>query len=70
MCPTCRRHLVEIAVRMGQATLTMHACSTCDRSWWDRDGQPVDLGAVLSMASAGAADQHAEMAVAEVPDPH
>lgn len=60
MCPTCRRNLVEIAVRLRAATLTMHACSTCDTSWWDRDGQPVELGAVLTMASAGASEHHAE----------
>jgi hypothetical protein len=68
MCPTCRRHLVEIAVRLGPATLTMHACSTCDRSWWDRDGQPVDLGAVLAMAAASAEEQ-TDPVVSEGPAP-
>lgn len=60
MCPKCRRHLVEIAVRVGDATLTMHACSTCDRSWWDRDGEPVELGAVLAMTAAGVSDHPIE----------
>lgn len=56
MCPECRRHLVEIAVRVAEATLTMHACSTCDRSWWDRNGEPVELGAVLALTAAGVAE--------------
>ena len=52
MGPTCRHRLVEVGVQLGEVTLTMHACSTCDRSWWDRDGEPVELGAVLALASA------------------
>jgi hypothetical protein len=51
MCPSCARRLVEIDVRLGDSTITMHACSTCDRCWWDRDGRPVDIGTVLALAS-------------------
>lgn len=51
MCPTCGCQPVEIAVMLGGATLTMHACSSCDRSWWDRDGRPVGLDDVLVMAA-------------------
>jgi Zn-finger nucleic acid-binding protein len=53
MCPTCRHHLVEIAVHLGDVTVTMHACSSCERRWWDRDGETPDLGAVLAMAADG-----------------
>ncbi len=52
MCPHCSHQVVEIDVRLGDVTVTMHACSTCDRRWWDRNGDPVDLGAVLALASA------------------
>ena len=51
MCPHCSHRLVEIDVRLGDVKVTMHACSTCDRRWWDRDGAPIDLRDVLALAS-------------------
>ena len=51
MCPRCHRHLVEVEVRLGDITVTMHACSTCETRWWDRDGQPVELRTVLALAA-------------------
>ena len=51
MCPHCSHRVVEVVVRLGDVTVTMHACSSCDRRWWDRDGETVDLGAVLALAS-------------------
>jgi Zn-finger nucleic acid-binding protein len=54
MCPHCSHHLVQVVVRLDDARVTMHACSGCDRCWWDRDGQPVELGEVLALASAQA----------------
>jgi len=52
MCPSCSRHLVEIDVRLGDITVTMHACSRCDRRWWERDGQTLELRTVLKLAAA------------------
>jgi len=52
MCPNCHRRLVEIAVRVNEVKFTMHACSACEHRWWDRDGQTVELGSVLALASA------------------
>lgn len=52
MCPHCRRRLVEIAVQLSEIAVTMHACSACDRRWWDLDGRPLELDAVLALAAA------------------
>jgi hypothetical protein len=51
MCRTCRRRIVEIDVRIGDATVTMHACSSCETRWWDRDGRVVGLATVLALAA-------------------
>jgi hypothetical protein len=52
MCPKCHRRLVEIDVRLGETTVTMHACSTCETRWWDCDGRPVALETIISLAAA------------------
>lgn len=51
MCPLCHRNLVEIEVRLADINVTMHACSTCETRWWDRDGCPVGLDTILLLAS-------------------
>ena len=52
MCPNCHRHLVEIAIQLNETKVTMHACSSCEHRWWDRNGQTVELGRVLALASS------------------
>jgi len=52
MCPRCHRRPVEVDVRLGDTTVTMHACSTCETRWWDRDGRQVDLDTVLALAGS------------------
>lgn len=54
MCPNCHHRLVEIGVRMGDITVTMHACSTCEHRWWDLEGRALELDTVLVLASAAA----------------
>jgi hypothetical protein len=50
ICPGCRSGgLVEICVQLEGTRITMHSCSVCEARWWDRDGEVVGLGNVLSM---------------------
>ncbi len=51
-CPECRSSLVEIEVSLGDTHLTMHSCSRCDRRWWDRDGDLIELQDVLQLAAS------------------
>jgi transposase-like protein len=52
-CPRCGDAvLVEINVTFTSGTFTMHACPSCERRWWDRDGHPVALERVLTAVAA------------------
>lgn len=51
-CPECGGGLVKIGVSLGDTTIAMHSCSRCDRRWWERDGQLIDLKDVLQLAAA------------------
>ena len=52
-CPRCSAPLVEISLEQAGQAMVMRSCSTCDTRWWCRDGEHVDLGAVLdTVASA------------------
>ena len=52
-CITCRTSkVVSIAVNVGGTKVTMHSCSTCDRRFWERDGEGIALDRVLSLAGA------------------
>ena len=50
-CPVCRRQdLVEIRLSLRGSIVTMHSCSTCEARWWDKEGERLALGQVLSLA--------------------
>ncbi|HUQ64485.1 MAG TPA: hypothetical protein VM121_12085 [Acidimicrobiales bacterium] len=50
-CPKCRgANLVEIRLTLHENHLTMHSCAECDSRFWDREGEQVPLGQVLSLA--------------------
>lgn len=50
-CPVCRRDdLVEIELTLRGSAVTMHSCTSCETRWWDREGQRLALGQVLSLA--------------------
>src|SRR5205085_11911654 len=52
-CSHCHSHdLVEIRMQLHAQTVTMHSCQTCERRWWDRDGQSVGLRSVLDLVAA------------------
>ncbi len=44
--------MVEIEHVLASQRVTMHSCTRCETRWWDRDGAPVALESVLSVASA------------------
>ena len=52
MCATCGRHIVQVDVRLGEVTVTMHSCSGCDTRWWELDGRRVGLDIILGLAAA------------------
>ncbi len=50
-CPVCRRdELVEIRLSLRGSAVTMHSCASCEARWWDKEGQQLALGQVLSLA--------------------
>ena len=51
-CPNCRTAtLVQIAMRLRDRDVTLHACSNCDTRWWEVDGEVLGLGDVLELAA-------------------
>ncbi|MDQ4134506.1 MAG: type II toxin-antitoxin system MqsA family antitoxin [Actinomycetota bacterium] len=50
-CPVCRHDdLVEISLSLRGSTVTMHSCASCETRWWDKEGQRLALGQVLTLA--------------------
>ncbi len=53
-CSHCRGSLlVEIGLSIAGTRFTMHSCPSCERRWWDRDGERVPLEGVLSAVATG-----------------
>ncbi|MBV8693091.1 MAG: hypothetical protein JOY57_15650 [Actinobacteria bacterium] len=51
-CPVCRtKQIVEIGINLGDSAVTLHSCSKCETRWWERDGEPVEVTGVLSLAA-------------------
>ncbi len=51
-CPVCRTaRLVEIDITLKGEAVRLHACSTCDTRWWDREGERLELDTVLELAT-------------------
>jgi transposase-like protein len=52
-CLYCHsRDVVEIRMELNSEKVTMHSCPSCERRWWERDGQSVCLGSVLDLVAA------------------
>jgi hypothetical protein len=51
-CPRCSSSLTEIRLEQAGRMMVMRSCSTCDSRWWQRDGQDVDLTAVLTTVAS------------------
>ena len=51
-CPRCGSHDViniNLALEQGDR-VAFYSCHRCDKRWWHKDGEPVDLPDVLDMA--------------------
>lgn len=52
-CPFCGdSQLVEIHLKAQGRAVTMHSCPSCEQRWWDSEGGPIGLGAVLEAVGA------------------
>ncbi len=51
-CPQCgARDVIEIMHRLGDGTeLRFFSCHRCEERWWNREGEQLDLRAVLDLA--------------------
>ena len=51
-CPVCHGgQLVEIDMSLQGEDVRMRSCSRCDTRWWERNGDRIDLEAVLELAT-------------------
>ena len=61
ICPRCgSKDVININLALEHGDrVAFYSCHQCDKRWWHKDGEPVDLPAVLEMAKrdrGGAAD--------------
>ncbi len=47
-CSVCDHEVVAIAIMVDGRPLRMRSCSNCDTRSWDLEGDPVELGKVLT----------------------
>lgn len=47
-CAGCAKPLVEISLTLDGEPVTMRSCSSCDRRWWHRAGEQVELAGLLA----------------------
>ena len=52
-CIACGSNdVVEIEMTLADGTaIEFRSCHDCENRWWDRDGEPVELAAVLKKAA-------------------
>jgi DNA-directed RNA polymerase subunit RPC12/RpoP len=47
-CPTCgSRELLRVDLSIEQQPMAFTTCPHCESRWWERDGNPLPLEAVL-----------------------
>jgi len=51
-CPRCgSRDVININLSLEKGDrVAFYSCHRCDKRWWHKDGEPVDLPDVLDMA--------------------
>lgn len=51
-CPTCgSRNVIEITLTMETGEpVSFYSCHACDKRWWHKDGEPIELSNVLELA--------------------
>ena len=52
VCPRCgSQDVININLALEQGDrVAFYSCHRCDKRWWHKDGEPVDLPDVLDMA--------------------
>jgi len=52
VCPRCAsRDVININLSLEHGDrVAFYSCHRCDKRWWHKDGEPVDLPDVLEMA--------------------
>jgi transposase-like protein len=51
-CPRCEsQNVININLTMEAGDpVSFYSCHACDKKWWNKDGEPIDLPDVLEMA--------------------
>ena len=51
-CPDCgSANVINITLTTQEGDpIAFHSCHACDRRWWNKDGERIDLGNVLELA--------------------
>lgn len=51
-CPACGSDsVINITLTtQGGDPIAFHSCHSCDRRWWNKDGEQIDLSNVLELA--------------------
>ena len=52
VCPQCgSANVININLTMETgAPVSFYSCHNCDKRWWHKDGEPIDLPEVLELA--------------------
>ncbi|HEX9711408.1 MAG TPA: hypothetical protein VGB52_02515 [Actinomycetota bacterium] len=52
VCPKCgSANVININMTMEtEAPVAFYSCHSCEHRWWFKDGEPIDLGEVLTLA--------------------
>lgn len=51
-CPTCKTpRVLAIGVHLGEKSVVLHSCSTCENRWWVDGGEVIELSDVLELAT-------------------
>jgi DNA-directed RNA polymerase subunit M/transcription elongation factor TFIIS len=49
-CPVCGTHeLLTVTLVVGDSPMEFTTCHTCERKWWERDGEKVPLSSLLNL---------------------
>jgi transcriptional regulator NrdR family protein len=51
-CPKCQSgRVVEIDLTLKERRVSLRSCSECETRWWHREGELIELGEVLELAT-------------------
>jgi len=50
-CPQCgSRNVININLTTENGPVSFYSCHQCEKRWWDKDGEAIDLSNVLDLA--------------------